>query len=148
MVNRAELRQSVTDILEQEPFAVPYAIKYYTATFNAGSYDEAYISASGALASGTGILMPINREQGGEDWKFIEQGVVQLNDSKLYMAGSMVTPNEASNIVKAKVIVSGGRVFEIIPNGVVAYPSDSCTDAIYKVAYLRLLTNGSFANEV
>ena len=143
MVNPADLQSVFNQTVTENGERV--RLKTYLQTFSGATYDDGYITKSGNDTWFDGLKQPLSSKDGGEDFKFLQQGLIQMDDSKLYIPGSV----DITSSFKYKLYIGGSPaltpVYEIVPNGVINW-SISGTD-VYKKVFVRLLENGSFANE-
>ena len=122
-------------------------IKYYSLAFSGADYDSiGYLSQSGNILWVSGVIQPIGGKNSTEDFKFLEQGRILINDSKLYLNGS-VTLYPVSGTVK--VIVGSPTIRGTY------YPTDLGTNtwylggaSTYQRTFIRVLNNGSWINEI
>lgn len=124
----------------------PIRIKYYSLTFSGADYDSlGYKTASGNAVWVSGIQQPVGGKNSSEDFKFMEQGRVLVNDSKLYVNGSVnITP--VSGLIKVGIGSPIRNEYYITDAGVQAWRING--SIAYQRAYLRILNNGSFVNEI
>ena len=106
MPTPTEMRTKATEIIDKN--GVPILITTYdTQTFdNTGYDDEQLPSASGTQISGGGVLLPI----GQSDSQYVERGLADWNDSKLYIAGSLSTDSNMQVVVG-----NNGSLFFVLP---------------------------------
>ena len=120
-------------------------LRTYKQSYSGTDYDDSYISKSGTDFWFFGMKQPIDNRFGGLDYKYLEQGMIKLDDSKLYVPGSIPINSD----YKYKLFIGGSpsitEPFEIIENGVIPW-NISGVD-IYKKVYVKILNGGSFANE-
>lgn len=121
-------------------------IRYYALTFSGTEYDSTgYLSQVGSDVYTSGIIQPVGGKYSSEDWKFLEQGRILINDSKLYINGSVnITP--VSGTVKIGIGSPVTKEMYITDAGVNAWNINNVI--AYQRAYVRCLNNGSFANEI
>lgn len=141
---------SVTDV--QDKFedtvtvnGVLIRMRTYVPSYSGTDYDNAYVTASGSDAWFMGMQQPLDIRNGGKDYKFIQQGLIQFDDSKVYIPGSI----SITSANKYKLWLGGSpsitTPYEIVENGVIPW-NISGVD-IYKKVYIRILNGGSFSNE-
>jgi len=125
-----------------------YGTNVYIKKYTIG-YDSIYGTTSGVTLVGSawckGYQQPINlisRNGASDDIQFLEQGKIKLNDSKLYLAGSV---NLSGNLVKIGVGSPTPIEYEILPRGVVPFYYSG--EKIYQKAYIRILNTGSYIGE-
>ena len=134
------LRITVIEMIDN---GVPVRIKLYTASGASAGYDsEVTIPQSGASAWTSGLPFPIGGLKGSDEAVMIQQGRLLASDKKIYFSGTVGLSGEA-----VKVGLGSPTPVEhyIIPDGVQTYQVNN--ENVYKMAYIRLLTNGSFQGE-
>lgn len=92
----------------------------------------------------SGIVLPISDRNGTTDALLVEQGKITPQDKKIYLNGS-ITLNANFGTMRLQIGSPTGDNYFIIPDGARVYQARG-TD-IYKIAYLRRLTTGSFIGE-
>ena len=126
-------------------FGVLCRLKSFSQSFSGALFDDSFVVASGTDAWFYGMPQPVSNKFGSVDQKFLHQGMIKLDDNKLFIPGS-VTINAA---VKYKVFIGGSpsitTPYEVLPEGVTAWNVSGVP--VYQRVYLRLLNGGSFANE-
>lgn len=133
MVTSTELRSDFNDVIDEN--STPVRIVYYdTQTFTTGYDDEQLVSASGTAVSGGCIIQPI----GPSDRQYVERGLVDWNDSKIFLAGSIDT---RQNMVLT--IGNTGSLYEVLNNGLWRYDVSGTT--IYQRLYIRKIVSGQHA---
>jgi hypothetical protein len=128
MVNPDDLRADVNAALTEAGTA--FTLTSYTRSYSGTDYDESYLS-SGVTISGLGLLQPISPNH---DQQYLEQGKITLNDSKLFIAGSISTSPDM-------LIRVAGSEYETTPAGIKEYAISGVI--IQKTVYCRYNT-GSY----
>ena len=131
MPTPTELRTTFNEVIDEN--STPIRITYYnTQTFTAASYDdEQLVNASGVSVSGGCILQPI----GASDKQYIDQGLADWNDSKMFLAGSIDTKTNMQVLVG-----NNGSLYYVLPNGITRYDVSGTT--IYQRVFVRKLVSG------
>lgn len=139
-VTAANLRTSLNEAIR---YGDKCRVRYYSRTFNTGSYDDDFaITRSGTELWVSGLLMPIDSNRGSIDAILVEQGRLLLNDVKLFVEGSLDT----SGIIKIGLgSPTPNEEYSMVPEGINAY--NLLGSIIYKKVYLRVLQGGSFIGE-
>lgn len=137
-----ELYSEVKQILN---YGESIRFKYYTVIHNSTDYydDDITLIQSGTDTWCSGLIQPIDQTRGSADAFLLQQGKVLMNDSKLYVLGSVQT----SGLGQIKVGIGSPNFeeYEFIDNGVIQWVVNG--SPIYKKIYVRFLTNGSFIGE-
>jgi hypothetical protein len=121
-------------------------LKYYTGSFNSGSYydDDVSYTQSGTDYWTTGLICPIDSRLGGHDALLLQQGKILYDDKRLYVNGS--TSISGLNPIKIGLGSPIQAEFQIIDEGRdIMWSLEN--KPIYKKVYIRYLTNGSFVGE-
>lgn len=123
--------------------------RYFTYTYpGAGSYydDDLTLTQSGTDSYVSGVVLPINGKQGSADAYLMEQGRILMNDSKLYVQGTVNTSGLFRVSVGSPPLGSPtSSEYGLVEGGAVTWPM--LGSPIYKRLYIRYLTNGSLAEE-
>jgi len=123
-------------------------LRHYEKSWSGTSdYDEEYITlqATGGTIWVKGMHFPISDKAAGEDHKYLEQGIIRLDDKKLYLAGSVTVYSTGSKITKIGIGSPTTDEYQIIERGIQTQ-SLGGTDVYHKI-YIRYLTAGSFIGE-
>ena len=133
----SELQSDFNDVVNENGIPCRF-VNYDTTTFTTTDYDDAQLaSASGTAVSGGGIIQPI----GASDKQFVERGLVNWNDSKLYFAGSIATnPNMLVTVGNT------GSLYFVLPEGIKKWDVSGTT--IYQMAFVRRLESGQHPNVI
>ncbi len=141
-VTADELQKEVKEILN---YGEPIRFKYYNISYGAGSYydDDVTLTQSGTNAWASGLVQPIDQSRGSTDAILLEQGKILMNDSKIYVLGSVQT----SGLGQIKVSIGSPtfQEYQIINDGTIQWVVNG--SPVYKKIYVRFLTNGSFIGE-
>lgn len=122
-------------------------LKYYIYSYSGAEYDNAYLTASGSSIWLDGRQSILSSSRSGEDYKKVQEGAIQFNDSVLYIPGSLSTPINSSGVMTKVGIGSPTPVeYFVIDTGKIV-PNITGVD-IYQKLYIRVLNNGSFINEI
>lgn len=135
----SEFNKTVTN------FGEKVRLRTYLQSFSGAAYDDPFVTTSGNDLWFYGMIQPLDVNTGGEDYKYLQAGVIRFNDSRLFVPGS-VTLDEKN---KYKLFIGGSpsvtTPYEIVPNGVI--PWNVSGTEVYKKVYVRILNGGSFVNE-
>lgn len=108
----------------------PYSAQNGSLVFTAGGYDDQTTwTASGATITGSCLVFPIDGK-GGSDAKYIEQGIIKLEDLKAYL------PSGAQVLSNAEFVVQGGSYWIVTQ-----YDQKIENTLIYRKIYLRSRVN-------
>jgi len=124
----------------------PVRFQYYSTGYGAGSYydDDVTLTKSGDDLWMSGVVLPITNKQGSNDAILLEQGQILMNDSKLYIDGSISTSGTLKIGLGSYVNMSGCE-YSLLVEGVTNWEVNN-TDILKKL-YVRKLTTGSLAGE-
>ena len=117
----------------------PITITYQsgTSTFTATDYDEALWNTGSRTISGAGFLQPLSSKNAGADYKYLQEGKLKYDDSKLYITGSMTTAGDMRVVVG-----STGSEYKVLPEGVQEFQISGTV--IFKKVYVRYLTGTNY----
>ena len=121
-------------------------IKYYNTGWGAGSYydDDVTLTQSGGDFWTSGVVLPITNARGSSDAVLLEQGKILMNDTKLYINGSVNTSGTWKIGLGSYTNMSGCE-YSLLSEGVMKWEVND-TDILKKL-YIRYLTNGSLYGE-
>lgn len=117
-------------------------IKHYLDSYSGAAYDNAYLTTSGTDNWVKGMHFPVATRFGGEDYKLVEQGRIQLDDRKLFIDPSV---NLSGIAVKIGIGSPVSAEYAVRDKGVHVQEIEGVQ--IYKKAFIRILNTGSFPNE-
>ena len=118
--------------------------RYFTYTYpGAGSYydDDLTLTQSGTDSYVSGLILPVNAAKSSQDAYLMEQGRIIMNDSKLYVDGTVST----SGLFRVGLGSPPAGEYGLVEGGVITWPM--LGSPIYKRLYLRVLPTGSLAEE-
>ncbi|MFA5133006.1 MAG: hypothetical protein WC444_06795 [Candidatus Paceibacterota bacterium] len=119
-------------------------VKHYAPTYSGTAYDQNYLTASGSTQYAYAMDFPVGMGRtGGQDFKLLEQGQIQIDDRKMFF-----NPSINFSGAHVKISISGTSITEIfaaLPDGAIIQNVQG-TD-IYKKVYVRKLNTGSFPGE-
>jgi hypothetical protein len=128
----SEMRKDFENAVEEA--GTTTTIKYWnigSVDYSGTDYDEEYYPVGSATSiTCAGLMFPVRGDMAGEDYKYLEQGTVQVGDSKLFVPGSVDFNNNA-------LITYGGNDYKILEGGVV--PQNISGVNIFKKVFVRLL---------
>ena len=139
----SDFQAGVTEALG---FGQQIRFKYYNVGFGAGSYydDDVVLTQSGGVFWTSGVVLPITNSQGSSDAILLEQGKILMNDTKLYIDGTINTSGTIKVGLGSGVGSPLGE-YSLLSEGVTKW-SVNQTDILKKL-YLRRLTTGSLMGE-
>jgi hypothetical protein len=144
MVQATELQTDFQALAND--IGLPIRIKYYSLTFSGADYDSTgYLTQSGNNVWVSGVVQPMGGKNSSEDYKLLEQGRILLNDSKLYVNGS-VSLIPVSGIVKVGLGSPTPVEYQVLDAGVQGWRLGNTI--VYQKAYIRILNGGSFIGEI
>jgi len=140
MVNPTALRTDFNNIVNEN--GVICRIRYFNPVFTSGTYDDDIdLFVSGDTWT-SGLRQPMDKAYGGKEAVLLEQGLVSINDSKLYIQGSI----DMSGTLKIMIGSPTGDNYQVINDaGVIEWNINETP--IYKKVYIRRLETGSFYGE-
>lgn len=141
MVNAVITRTALSNFLTQNGNDV--RLKYYTLSYSGNNYDNSYLSASGTTVWVKGYLQTLGNPNSAEQ-KLMEAGNLLINDSKLYIPGSLST--DVDEWTKFGVGSPTMQQYSAIENGKTTRKIGSTP--IYNLIYVRTLNTGSFIDEI
>lgn len=135
-----------TGVAEALQFGKIIRIKYYSTGYGAGSYydDDVSFTQSGSDYWTSGVVLPIANTRGSSEAVLLEQGKISMEDTKLYIDGSVNTSGTIKIGLGSYSNMSGCE-FSLLSEGVQKWEVND-TDILKKL-YLRKLTNGSLIGE-
>jgi len=127
-------------------FGQQLRIKYYNVGFGAGSYydDDVALTQSGVDYWASGVILPIANARGSSDAVLLEQGKILMNDTKLYIDGSINTSGTIKIGLGSYSNMSGCE-YSLLSEGVMKWEVND-TDILKKL-YIRTLLTGSLLGE-
>ncbi len=119
-------------------------IKHYSSSTSGGTYDDVVYLTGSTESYCFGQHSNLNKALAGIDNKFFEQGLISFNDSVVYVPGSVVISEYTKIAIGSP---PNGTEYEIVPDiGRKKYEIGST--AVYQQLFVRIITNGSWINEV
>jgi hypothetical protein len=127
----------------------PIRIRYFSLEPGSVWDDEVTLTeVTGSEIWTSGVVMPLSNRYASEDVNLLEQGKLRNQDQKIYVNGSLDFTGVGSNF-KVKIGMNGSPTqtdnYTMVPIGGVPFEAEGTQ--IYKKAYIRRLTNGSFIGE-
>jgi len=129
----------VTNLINDEGQQIH--INHYNVVRSASDYDDSPTVTLSGTTWGSGLIMAIKANQGSQEAALLEQGKIKASDVKIYLPGSY----EITDTMKVMIGSPTGDAYSITGNGVTSNPPVGTV--VYKLAFLRYLTNGSLSNE-
>ena len=139
---------TVTDLQDRFNEILAYGdqvrFKYYTQSSTGDYDDDITLTQSGTDLWTSGVQQPISSNQYSSDSVLLEQGKILLDDTKLYVQGTVQT----SGLAEIKVGLGSPvrQEYQILGQGQVTEWGINGTP-IYKKIYARILNGGSFVGE-
>lgn len=134
------------DIEEALTYGQQLRFKFYSLSYVSGNdYDDnvTYVQ-SGTDLWVSGLVQPIDKKPNGTDSTLLEQGLIKVDDKKIYVLGTTQTSGLSPVKIGLGSPVTGE--YEILNQGQ-TIEWDAFGSTIYKKVYARFLTNGSFIGE-
>ena len=103
-------------------YGVQYILVQKTATYD--NYDQETLTVSGSIL-GSCYFLPVSEARNGDDFQYLQEGIVQNTDRKLFMPSGVVDENDMFIIQTGSYSVL--RWFDYTTEGTV----------IYKKVYVR-----------
>jgi len=130
-------------VAEALKFGQQIRIKYYGVGYGAGSYydDDVTLTQSGTNFWTSGVILPISNGRGSSEAVLLEQGKLLINDTKLYIDGSI-------NVSGTLKIGLGSPVtgeYSLLGEGVKQWSVNETS--ILKKLFIRKLITGSLVGE-
>ena len=126
-------------------YGMPMRLKYYVSSTSGAVYDDdVSLTASGANVWCMGRKNALQTSTGGADAKLLQQGAIILDDSIVYLPGSIVGLNE---YVKIGLGSPPSAEYAMVAN-VGDIPFYIGSEIVYHKIYVRKLNTGSFISEV
>lgn len=125
-------------------YGMPMRLKYYVSSTSGAVYDDdVSLAASGAAVWCWGRKNALQTATGGADAKLLQQGAIILDDSILYLPGSLTGLNE---YVKMGIGSPITAEYAMVAN-VGDIPFYIGSEIVYHKLYVRKLNTGSFISE-
>ena len=147
MTNVSDFQACIPDILG---YGEQIRFRYFNVGYGAGSYydDDITLTISGNDFWTSGVIIPISNARGSSDAVLLEQGKILMNDTKIYIDGSINTSGTwklglGSNGVGSPVPITGE--YSLLSEGVKSY--DVNATHIMKKIFVRKLLTGSLIGE-
>lgn len=93
---------------------------------------------SGNAVSGALIHFPLRGNTAGEDFKFMEQGILRYDDRKIFFAGSIYTEMPTNGKLRIQI---GTKRWELLGEGIRGYMLGSTN--VYYEGYIREFVSGT-----
>jgi hypothetical protein len=133
------VRQDFNSVLENGNVV---RFRYFNSSFVTGSFDDVIIlTQSGVDFYTSGLILPLEIKEGSKDALLVEQGLLLLNDLKMFVAGTVQT----SGLFKIGIGSPTGFEYSTIEPGVKSPEIGGAI--IFKRLYLRRLITGSLSWE-
>jgi len=143
----SDFQNGVTEALK---YGQQLRIRYFNTGWGAGSYydDDVSLTISGNDFWTSGVILPISNSRGSSDAVLLEQGKILMNDTKLYIDGSINTSGTwklglGSNGTGSPVPITGE--YSLLSEGIMKW--DVNATPILKKLYIRKLLTGSLVGE-
>jgi len=143
----SDFQKGVTEALK---YGQQLRIRYFNTGWGAGSYydDDVSLTISGNDFWTSGVILQISNSRGSSDAVLLEQGKILMNDTKLYIDGSINTSGTwklglGSNGTGSPVPITGE--YSLLSEGIMKW--DVNATPILKKLYIRKLLTGSLVGE-
>jgi len=133
-------QQDFNDIAQSDK-GTAFTLRHFSFTLlGSADYDiGSAVSQSGTDIAGQGFIQPINAVTAGTEFKYLEQGAINLNDKVLFFSGSIDT---AGDLMQFAI---NGSIYKTVPDGILEWSHSGLT--VYKKAHLQILNAGSFSQQ-
>jgi len=140
MVNPTALRNDFNSIINEN--GVICRIRYFSPIFTSGTYDDDVSLFVSSDTWTSGLRQPINKTYGSKEGVLLEQGLITINDSKLYIPGNI----NMSGTLKIMIGSPTGDKYQVINDaGIIEWNINEVP--VYKKVFIRRLETGSFYGE-
>lgn len=113
-------------------YGFPVSIQLKTRSWSGADYDDEILAASGTtITSYKGWIQCIDAHLHGDDYAYVQQGLVQLTDKKLYLPGDCPLSENADIVVTESATLAGS--FSVIK----FFGQEISGTCIYTTAYIR-----------
>jgi len=120
-------------------------IKKYSEAYavsGTGWDDGTTLTQSGSATYAVGFTQPLTTDTSGFDYKYLQEGKLQTDDSKLFLTGSV---NLSGNRIKFAIGSPNYVEYVMLFKGDRKHNIAGTT--VYNDVYIRILNNGSFIGE-
>lgn len=138
----SELLTEVTSMINS--YGSIIRIRYFNKAFAAGSWsydDEITLSQSGSDFWTSGVVQPIRDARGSHEAELLQQGLIRINDSKLYVIGTVNT----SGTWRVGIGSPPTNEYVSAKAGVESWSLNG--SPVYKTLFITRLTTGSIMGE-
>jgi len=124
-------------------------VRYFYQNIGSIWDDDVALAISGTDQWISGVILPIDQTKGSRDQLLFEQGLINTDDKRVFLHGSIFLSNSdnSGSDIKMKMQIGSptGDQYSLIPEGgiITAYAG---TD-IYRKAFVRKMNTGSFIGE-
>lgn len=138
-----------TGVAEALKYGLQIRFRYFNVNVQEDYYDDDVIlTRSGNDFWTSGVVLPISNARGSSDAVLLEQGKILMNDTKLYIDGSINTSGTwklglGSNDTNIPVSITGE--YSLLSEGTAKWSVNATP--ILKKLYIRRLTTGSLMGE-
>jgi len=126
----------------------PIRFRYFSYSYpGAGSYydDDVTLTQSGADLWISGVVQPITAPSSTEEAVLLQQGLINTNDLRVYIAGSIDTSTAGSTTWKLGLGSPARDEYVLTEAGAQGWEVGGTT--VYKKMFVTRLTTGSLAEE-
>jgi hypothetical protein len=139
MVNPTQL---ITDVNQVISNGNQVRFRYFDITYDSEDYDdEVNLVQSGNDIWCSGLIQPLDRKEGSQDSVLLQQGLIKQNDSKMYVAGSILV----SGVFKIGIGSPADEEYTMTSGGNIVWSLGGSD--IYQKLYIRYLPTGSLIGE-
>lgn len=122
-------------------------LKFYVSTTSGAVYDdEITLTASGNSVWCYGRQNALQSNTGGADFKLLQQGAIVLDDSIIYLPGSVSSAGSINNYTKIGIGSPTPSEYAMVAS-VGDIPFYVGSEIVYHKLYIRKLNTGSFIGE-
>jgi hypothetical protein len=110
-------------------YGAAFSMRLKTRSYSGADYDDEILANSGTAVTGSCLVFPLGKT--GEDFNYVEQGLVKADDKKAYFAASVQVENNAD------IVVLGGS-YIAVENGI--FTQSVQGTEIFKKVFMRRKT--------
>ena len=139
-----QLEQFKADVAGN-PYTEIVRIRYLTGSVSDTDFDDAQVlTKSGNDTWISGMAFPIKATKGSTDAFLLEQGKIETNDKKIFIAGD----TETTDVMKIGLGSPTHQEHAIIEKGVITFPPSPSSNPVFKILYCKELSLGSYIGEI
>ncbi len=122
------LRSDFNDFINEHGTTI--SIQNKTVSVTGSDYDTGTFANSGTVVTGSAFMMPVTPNKSADDKRFIEQGIIEQTDRKVFMPSTLTIDQNAD------VVIDSGS-WKVVDKGIIDVPTTG--ELVYRKAYVRSL---------